>query len=139
MGQHAIIVIKNENEEYLQYYDDKWNSLLFLNCKLEDGSNKQKIVDYISNKLGIKKEVIICDYIGKKRHTKFSESAKKDKEYIHYFYNVKIKELPNNMKTKEFIFNEEKYIWYSYNELEKDERIQKTNSDIVGFIKEFKM
>lgn len=31
---HAIIIIKNEKGEYLQYYDERWNSYLFLNCKL---------------------------------------------------------------------------------------------------------
>ena len=134
---HSIIVIKNENGEYLQYYDNIWNSLLFPNCKLEEGFSNQTIVEYITNKLGIEKSKISCEYVGKKTHTKFSESAKKDKEYIHYFYNVKIEELPNNMRVKEFIINSEKYIWCSYNELYKDERVQKTNSDVLEFVKEF--
>lgn len=33
MGKHAIMVIKNNKNEYLQYFDNKWNSYLFLNCK----------------------------------------------------------------------------------------------------------
>ena len=33
MSKHAIIVIKNNNK-YLQYYDLRWDSYLFLNCKL---------------------------------------------------------------------------------------------------------
>lgn len=33
MGKHAIIVIKNNRHEYLRYFDNKWNSYLFLNCK----------------------------------------------------------------------------------------------------------
>lgn len=37
MSTHAIIIIKNENDEYLQCYDERWNSYLFLNCKLYDG------------------------------------------------------------------------------------------------------
>ena len=28
MGKHAIIVIKNNNNEYLQYFDQRWNSFL---------------------------------------------------------------------------------------------------------------
>ena len=27
------MVIKNNKNEYLQYFDNKWNSYLFLNCK----------------------------------------------------------------------------------------------------------
>ena len=139
MGKHAIIVIKNEDGQYLQYYDNRWSSLLFPNCKLNENFNNQNIIEYISSKLEITKEIIECEYIGEKTHTKFSESAQKNKEYEHYFYNVNIKEQPINMKSKEFYINDEKYIWCSYNELEKNERVQKTNSDILNFVKEFNL
>ncbi len=139
MGKHAIIVIKNDNNEYLQYLDNRWNSLLFPNCKLNEDFKSDDILEYISNKLGISKEKIECEYVGEKIHTKFSESAQRNKEYHHYFYNVKIKELPDKMKDKKFCLDEETYTWYSYSELENDTRIQQVNSDIVSFIKEFNM
>ena len=41
MGIHSIIVIKNEKNEYLQYYDEKWKSYLFLNCKLPNGDDSK--------------------------------------------------------------------------------------------------
>jgi predicted helicase len=41
MGKHAIIVIKNKNNEYLQYYYARWKSNLFLNCKLDDNYNDE--------------------------------------------------------------------------------------------------
>ena len=44
MGKHAIIVIKNEKNEYLQYYDKRWNSYLFLNCKMNDKLEKNDIL-----------------------------------------------------------------------------------------------
>ena len=47
MGAHAIIVIKNK--ECLQYYDNKWDSYLFLNCKLPNGANDDVVKDTISN------------------------------------------------------------------------------------------
>ena len=34
MGKHAIIIIKNKENKYLQYYDERWQSYLFLNCKI---------------------------------------------------------------------------------------------------------
>ena len=40
MGKHSIIVIKNKKNEYLQYFDKKWNSYLFMNCKM---ANKEDI------------------------------------------------------------------------------------------------
>ena len=47
-SRHAIIVIKNNENKYLQYYDERWDSYLFLNCKLHDNSDeivKTEIVD----------------------------------------------------------------------------------------------
>ena len=133
MGIHAIIVIKNEKEEYLQYYDEIWKSYLFLNCKLPNGDDSVAVIDNISKMLDIDKEFINVSSIGKKQHKKFSESAKKEKEYIHYFYDMKLDvKLPDN----EFELNNVMYKWFSYSDLMKNERIQKVNSDIVKFIKE---
>lgn len=136
MGIHAIIVIKNEKEEYLQYYDETWKSYLFLNCKLPNGEDGIAVIDNISKMLDIDKAFINISSIGKKQHKKFSESAKKEKEYIHYFYDMKLDvKLPDN----EFELNNVMYKWFSYSDLMKNERIQKVNSDIVQFIKEFNM
>lgn len=137
MGKHAIVVIKNDKNEYLQYFDERWNSYLFINYKLEGNFTNKDIIEKLSNELKIDKEEIECTYVAEKTHKKFSESAKKEKEYQHYFYTINIKNIPDKMKQKSFIFNDRKYKWYSFSELENDDRIQKVNSDIVGYIKEF--
>jgi hypothetical protein len=47
--------------------------------------------------------------------------------------------MPNIMEKNSFIINNKKYLWFSLNKLETNERIQKVNSDIVNYIKELKM
>lgn len=136
MGIHAIMVIKNEKNDYLQYFDEKWNSYLFLNCKLPNGDDSNIVKDKISEKLNIDKEHIGVSLVGKKQHKKFSESAKITKEYIHYFYNVN---LDTKLSDNEFEINEINYKWFSIYDLMNDERIQKVNSDIIQFVKEFNM
>ena len=42
-SRHAIIVIKNKENKYLQYYDERWDSYLFLNCKLYDDNNNRLV------------------------------------------------------------------------------------------------
>ena len=136
MGEHAIIVIKNKNSKYLQYFDEGWNSYLFLNCKLPNGNNEEIIKNKVANEFNIEKGVIEVYYVEKKKHKKFSETARKEKEYIHYFYKV-------NLNTKfyenDFEIDGKKYKWYSYKELLEDKRIEQVNSDIVEFIKEFNL
>jgi len=132
--KHAILVIQNDKKEYLQYYDERWSSYLFLNCKIENPLDMQPIKEELNNKLGIQEATIW--YAMDKVHTKFSESDKIYKEYHHYFFLVTLKNANAIMQNKEFAIQNTKFKWYAYEELLTDERIQKVNSDIVGFVKE---
>ena len=99
MSKHAIIVIKNNNR-YLQYYDLRWDSYLFLNCKLLDNNMLEIVSEFVSKSLNIDKKYIKVKYIDFKVHKKFSESAKVEKEYTHYFYQV---EVLDNLSSNDFI------------------------------------
>ena len=44
---HAIIIIKNNNGEYLQYFDTRWDSFLFPNCKLSHENHIELINQYL--------------------------------------------------------------------------------------------
>lgn len=127
MGKHAIIIIKNKENKYLQYYDERWQSYLFLNCKINGAEDIDIIQKNVEAILGLKD--FKCNYLGMKKHTKFSESAQIEKEYEHYFYKIETTDELDNLT--------DNYKWFSYDELKNDERIQKVNSDIVGFVKEF--
>ena len=87
--------------------------------------------------LEIEKEDINISFIGEKIHKKFSESAKIEKEYQHYFYKVKLLKSKEKFNQKEFECFDIKYKWFSFEEFQKDERIQKVNSDIIQFVKSF--
>lgn len=136
MGRHAIIIIRNEEGKYLQYMDEKWNSYLFLNCKLEEDTRPDFIIDEVCERLILENEEIECSYIMDKIHTKFSQKDKRDKEYHHFFYTVEIEDMPEFMKEDTFEIDDITYKWFSMEELENDERIQETNSDIIEFVKE---
>ncbi len=133
ISRHSIIIIQNKKNEYLQYFDKEWQSYLFLNCKLPNGKDSNAIINRIEDLLRIRKDNIEVKYCDSRKHKKFSQSAKKEKEYIHYFYKVELlEELENN----EFKINDVNYKWFSYKELLQDKRIQEVNSDIVQFVKE---
>lgn len=134
MGNHAIGAIKNEKNQYLQYFDKRWNSWLFINCKLPNGDDSEAIKEEIQNKLKIDKNLIEARCVGYKRHRKFSESAKKEKEYVHYFYDI---HLNTRLNLDDFEIDGILYKWYTYEELMNDSRIQKVNGDVIGFMKEF--
>lgn len=135
MGTHAIAVIKNNKGEYLQYFEEKWNSYLFLNYKTIE---KDEIIKVVSEEFGIPStDIDACTFVGDKIHSKFSEAAKIVKEYHHYFFKVDIKEDIPFMNEETFNINCKQFKWFSYNELETDKRIQEVNSDVVSYIKEF--
>ena len=110
---HSIMIIKKENK-YLNYYDDRWKMYLFPNMK---GNNIEEI------KAKYKTDNV--KFLFDKVHEKFSVSNNKIKLYHHYFYEVK---LLNNITMSE------EYKWFSMEELQKNDRIQKINSDIVEYI-----
>ena len=131
MGKHSIIIIKNKDNKYLQYYDKIWKSYLFLNCKLPDGDDINLVKNKVSNDLNIDLKDINVQLLGSKTHKKFSESAKKEKEYTHYFYKIV---LNKPLKNSNFEINNITYKWLSYEDMVTDERISEVNSDIIEFV-----
>ena len=61
MGKHAIIIIKNKENKYLQYYDERWQSYLFLNCKINGADDIDIIRKNVEDTLGLKD--IISKYV----------------------------------------------------------------------------
>ena len=64
--KHAIIIIKNDKNEYLQYYEKNWRSYLFLNCKLLDNFKEQDIVEETSERLKVSINDLKCKYLADK-------------------------------------------------------------------------
>ena len=135
-SKHAIIIIKNNNNEYLQCYELNWKSYLFLNCKVKDENDLEPLKTCIKEKLGVEPQNIT--YLFNKIHSKYSVKHQKMREYEHYFYLVDIDTKTLEAK-KEFELNDNKFKWFRMEELENDSRIQEVNSDIVKFIKEAKI
>ena len=136
MGKHAIIIIKNNKGKYLQYFDERWASFLFPNCKLINDNHEALIVESLNNKFNLNLGKIKVNYLMDKVHEKFSESDKIMKTYHHYFYDVQYSKLPKQVENKTFTNDNISFAWLTLNELENSPRILEVNSDIVGFIKE---
>lgn len=134
--KHAIIIIKNDKSDYLQYFDDRWDSFLFPNCKLSDDNYSKLIFDSLINKYQLPLKDVKVEYLMDKVHDKFSESAKQIKTYHHYFYEVHFAKLPSNMSSNKFILGDRQFAWFDVKDLENNKRIQQVNSDIVEFIKQ---
>ena len=133
---HAIIIIKNDKNEYLQYYDERWSCFLFPNCKLINNYHVLTIKNYLLKQLNLNCATENIIYVMDKVHEKFSESANKIKQYHHYFFIVKEINFINNNSSKNFQLNNLNFSWLSLAELENNDRIQKVNKDIVEFIKQ---
>ena len=107
---HSIIIIKKD-DKYLNYFDNRWNMYLFPNFK---GNDITKIKDYYQTD----NVNILFDKVDKK----YSVPNKKIKTYHHYFYEV-----------KEKVEGE----YFTLEELLTLPNVEKYNSDIISFIKEY--
>lgn len=126
--KHTILIIKNK-DKYLQYFDERWNSYLFLNTKVQGSVNEKELIEFIEERFNIKN--VTVEYKFDKVHSKYSPTANKEKTYHHYFYLVNA-----HLPEEDFTIDNIDYKWLSMNYLETDKRIQEMNSDIVSFIKE---
>jgi hypothetical protein len=113
---HSILIIKKGNK-YLNYYDDRWNMLLFPNIK---GNDIEDIKNYIKDKFGI--ETSNIKLLFDKVHDKYSIPNKEVRTYHHYFY-----EVDANIDGE----------YFTLDELLNNEKVKENNSDIIGFIKEY--
>ena len=107
---HSIL-IKKEGNKFINYYDERWNMYLFPNLK---GNDINKIKDYYQTD-NVK---LLFDKV----HEKYSVPNKKIKTYHHYFYEV-----------KEKVDGE----YFTLEELLNLPNVEKYNSDIITFIKEY--
>lgn len=126
--KHTILIIKNK-DKYLQYFDSRWDSYLFLNTKVQGSVNEKELIEFIEERFNIKN--VTVEYKFDKVHSKYSPTANKEKTYHHYFYLVNAL-----LQEEDFTMDNIDYKWLSMNYLETDKRIQEMNSDIVSFIKE---
>lgn len=133
--KHAIVIIRNKDGKFLQYYDKRWDSYLFLNCKMDDNSGNDKIKSFLNEQFGISTHSIAVKFLDDIVHQKFSVSSNKEKKYHHYFYLVDV-DMPEDMKMEEFEYQLISYQWFSMEELQNDKRIQEVNHDIVSYVKE---
>ena len=46
--KHTILIIKNK-DKYLQYFDERWNSYLFLNTKVQGSVNEKELIKFIED------------------------------------------------------------------------------------------
>lgn len=125
MSKHAVALIKKDNK-YLQYYDNRWDSYLFVNYKMLDNFKDNDLKKYIDTLLMTNCEV---KYITDIVHTKYSVSHKTMKEYHHYFYSVNC-----NINSNNFKINDIEYKWFTMEELKNNKRIMEVNSDIVSIV-----
>lgn len=67
---HSLVIIKNTFEEdidnYLVYFDERWECKLFLNYKTQVYNDEQNIINNVSSDLRINPELIHCNYIAAK-------------------------------------------------------------------------
>lgn len=126
-----LLAIKNTSGQYLQKYDDRWESWLFPYIRgTED--NKDNVDRCVSRLLGVEVET---KYVTCAKHCKYSVSDEVYKIYNHKLYKCLLESIPKNMVNETFEIDGNKYRWMSVQEMESDERIMEINDDVVAFVK----
>ncbi len=107
---HSIIIVKKGNK-FLNYFDERWNTYLFLNMKgnnIEEIKSKYKTDD--------------VKFLFDKVHSKYSVPHNENRIYHHYFYEVNI-DLDGD--------------YFTLDELLEMDNVKENNIDIINYIKEY--
>lgn len=132
----ALIAIKNENCQYLLYYDKDWVCEFFPHYPMQDYDNEDYIKENLSKDLNIDKKTIHVAYRGYSQHVKYNPIAKEDRLYNHTLYNVIIDDMPQFMKT-DFECNGKKYCWKTIAQMLVNDTMRTKNHDIIDFVDSF--
>ena len=127
----SLLAIKNTSGQYLQKYDDRWESWLFPYIRSPE-DNKDNVDRCVSRLLGVEVET---KYVTCAKHCKYSVSDEVYKIYNHKLYKCLLESIPKNMVNETFEIDGNKYRWMSVQEMESDERIMEINDDVVAFVK----
>ena len=126
----SLIIIKNSRNEYLLKYNKRWNCYLFPFIRTKETDDKNNIADFCKQTLNLDSTVI------KKTSdadiTKRSVSADLIKTYHHKFYQI---ECSKSLEDKSsFSINNDKYKWYSIEEMKTDKNIFSKNSETISYV-----
>lgn len=129
--EFSLLAIVNPSGQYLQKWDNRWESWLFPYIRSTD-NNKSNMDAYASKMLD---EVVATKYVTCAKHCKYSVSDNVYKIYNHKLYKLLLNVVPQNMREHIFEIDGIKYRWMSIQEMEKDARIMEINEEIVAFVK----
>ena len=136
----SLLIIKNKNNplQYLQCYDKRWKSYLFLYLHTNENEDKniEKIKTFVCSNLNVAVEDVNIRFLFEKSHEKYSIPNKITRKYNHRFYEIDLSSF-KNYKNNTFHIRGNKYTWMTLEEMMDNKTIMKKNSDIVGFIREY--
>lgn len=137
---HSIILIKDDfnknSNRFLVYDDPRWHCRLFPNYHTISASEEENISNIQHHiRMELKTTTENGCFLFQKLHSKYSVSSQKEKVYLHRFYRFQIKGNPE-ITQDSFCIDGKTYHWMSIAEMEADENIMQSNSDIVGFVKQ---
>lgn len=134
--EHAfsLCVIKSE-ERYLLKYDKRWKCYLFPYYRTKIENDEESVKSNILRLTGLNQNP---DKVLQKEDRKYSYSDGYEKNYNHTYYgfNIEIGKSSLPQKQDSFVIDKAKYKWFSPEELQKDDRIQTRNGEIVKFIEQ---
>ncbi len=145
----SLLVLKDSSgtfkDSFLLRYDRRWKCFLLPYRQTHDSDDEKFILDYAENTLLLKNAEISS--VKADDIEKFSVSDRMTKSYHHTFYLINfdaagtfsdISDFKNRRKRKcnrrTFLINQEKFKWFTIDEMKRNKSIESKNSETVDFL-----
>lgn len=125
--------------KFLLYYDEAWACWFFPNFRTREPEtdNIENIRGSLSAQLKVPQTAISLEMKGETIHEKYSKRDHRTKVYDHKLYDASISAFPETLRQNRFAIDGREYAWMSIADMEGNPDIQKNNSDVVSFVKEY--
>lgn len=139
---HSLLIITRDHpsgkKEFLVYYDDRWECLLFPNCRSRiNGDDSEYIKEQAASEYNVQKDQIYCRYITSCIQEKYSVSHDENRIYNHALYEIIFDKDLDIVKEDQFIKNKKRHYWVNIQELEEDSNVMKKNADVLHLVKQY--
>ena len=143
-SQYSLVAIVNNfegeaaNKVLLRYLKDDWKTYMFLSYRTAFENDEHNIKSRVAADLNIHRSQIEVKFLTEIPYQpKYSLDVKSVRMYHNKYYQVFIRNFPNELRQSKFILDKVKYKWMTVQEMWEDSQIRTNNDDVLKVFEKY--
>lgn len=138
INEHRALLIcsdiSDHKNEILVYYDLLWECFLLPHYPIDNNIHISEIKTFIADDFHINNKDILIEKVATQESRKQSKRTNLDKNYIFEYFLMRLDNIPENYKQKQFDIAGRRYCWMSLSELQGEKNTMYYNGDVINYL-----